>query len=68
MAALSILLFIFPAAGNWFVSTGKTKKGDDLMVKIWSLASVQAVLEVRQIPAAAPCAPVLPLSQSKNPY
>ena len=25
-------------------------------------------LQARQIPAAAPCAPVLPLSQSKNPY
>ena len=25
-------------------------------------------IQARQIPAAAPCAPVLPLSQSKNPY
>ena len=24
--------------------------------------------QARHIPAAAPCAPVLPLSQSKNPY
>ena len=38
-------------------------------VEVRSAAVFQGLpLASRKIPAAAPCAPVLPLSQSKNPY